>query len=418
MGRIKLHWWILIGIAAGILAGVWTQWFCGSAGIAVESTAAYAAFNGIATIFLNLLKMIVIPLVFFSLVSGMQGMGNLARLGRLGLRTFLFYMGTSFLAILTGLTLVNLIRPGAGLQVTVPTEPVDKAVPGSFWEVLSNMVPDNVVRAAADFELIGVILFAILFGAFMLTLEGDKKVFLSRFIEACSDVMMKMTGFVIALAPVGIAALIAKLVSTSGPGLFWEMRWYVITVTLALATHLLITLPALIYLFTRRNPYRFIWTMSPALFTGFSTASSSGTLGLTLERAEHGAGISNRVASFVLPLGATINMDGTALYEIVSVLFIAQVHAGIDPSFTLTFGQQLLIVFLGLAVSIGAAGIPHAGLVMMVIILQAVGLPVEYTALIWAVDRVLDMCRTVVNVTSDSSIALMVAHGEGEVAES
>ncbi len=277
------------------------------------------------------------------------------------------------------------------------------------------MVPDNVFRAAAELELIGLILFAILFGAFMLTLEGDKKAALSRFIEACSDVMMKMTGFVIALAPVGIAALIAKLVSTSGPELFWEMRWYVITITLALATHLLLTLPLLIYLFTRRNPYRFIWKMSPALFTGFSTASSSGTLGVTLERAEHGAGISNRVASFVLPLGATINMDGTALYEIVSVLFIAQVHAGIDPSFTLTFGQQLLIVFLGLAVSIGAAGIPHAGLVMMVIILHAVGLPVEYTALIWAVDRVLDMCRTVVNVTSDSSIALMVAHGEGEV---
>ncbi len=158
--------------------------------------------------------------------------------------------------------------------------------------------------------------------------------------------------------------------------------------------------------------------MSPALLTGFSTASSSGTLPITLERAEHGAGISNRVASFVLPLGATVNMDGTALYEIVSVLFIAQIHAGVDPSFTLTFGQQLLIVFLGLAVSIGAAGIPHAGLVMMVIILQAVGLPVEYTALIWAVDRVLDMCRTAVNIASDSSITLVVAHAEGQVDES
>ncbi len=417
MGRIKLHWWILIGIGVGITAGLLTQKFCGNAGIPVEPTTAYKAFDGIATIFMKLLKMIVIPLVFFSLISGMQGMGSLARLGRLGLRTFLFYIGTSLLAILTGLTLVNLIRPGANFQVAIPTTPVDKDVPETFWEVLSSMIPDNVVRAAADFELIGVIIFALLFGAFMLTLQGEKKTVLNRFIEACSDVMMRMTGFVIALAPVGIAALIAKLVSTTGPRLFWEMRWYVITVALALLFHLLVTLPVLIFLFTRRNPYRFIWTMSPALFTGFSTASSSGTLGVTLERAEHGAGISNRVASFVLPLGATINMDGTALYEIVSVLFIAQIHAGVDPSFSLTLGQQLLIVFLGLAVSIGAAGIPHAGLVMMVIILQAVGLPVEYTALIWAVDRVLDMCRTAVNVTSDSSIALMVAHGEGEVVE-
>ena len=158
--------------------------------------------------------------------------------------------------------------------------------------------------------------------------------------------------------------------------------------------------------------------MLPALLTGFSTASSSGTLGVTMERAEKHAGVSNRISSFVLPLGATINMDGTALYEIVSVLFIAQIHAGTDPNFTLTFAQQGLIVFLGLTVSIGAAGIPHAGLVMMVIILKAVGLPVEYAALIWAVDRPLDMCRTMVNIASDSSIALCMAHKEGEIDES
>jgi Na+/H+-dicarboxylate symporter len=189
----------------------------------------------------------------------------------------------------------------------------------------------------------------------------------------------------------------------------------VVTVFLGLSIHALVSLPLLVFLVRRRNPYRFLRAMSPALVTGFSTASSSGTLGVTLERAEHGAGISNRVASFVLPIGATINMDGTALYEIVSVLFIAQIHAAVDPSFTLTIGQQILIVFLGLTVSIGAAGIPHAGLVMMVIILQTVGLPVEYTGLIWAVDRILDMCRTATNITSDLSIAMVVAHTEGEV---
>jgi Na+/H+-dicarboxylate symporter len=196
------------------------------------------------------------------------------------------------------------------------------------------------------------------------------------------------------------------------------MRWYIVTVLAALAGHLLITLPTLIFLTTRRNPFRFLRAMSSALMTGFSTASSAGTLAVTMDRVERGAGVSNRVASFVLPIGATVNMDGTALYEIVSVLFIAQLHAGLDPSFSLTLTQQALIVFLGLAVSIGAAAIPHAGLVMMVIILQAVGLPVEYTALIWVVDRVLDMCRTAVNIASDSSITLIVAHSEGQIDES
>mgnify|MGYP006176053897 CR=1 FL=1 len=206
-----------------------------------------------------------------------------------------------------------------------------------------------------------------------------------------------------------------RMVATTGPEVFISMIRYVITVMLTLGIHLFITLPALIWFFTRHNPYRYLQIMSPALLTAFSTASSSGTLGVTMERAEEGAGISKGVTSFVLPLGATINMDGTALYEIVSVIFIAQLHAAIDPNFTLTFGAQLLIVFLGLMVSIGAAGIPHAGLVMMVIILQAVGLPVAYTALIWTVDRLLDMSRTAVNVASDSSIALIVAHGEGAV---
>jgi proton glutamate symport protein len=425
MRNLKLHWWILIGMVAGALIGVAMHYSHGLNGVvepelsgriqALEATGLYQALVGISTIFLKLLKMIVIPLVFFSLISGMLGMGNLTRLGRLGIRTFLLYIGTSLLAILTGLTLVNLIRPGVGFDIPIPTEPVERDVPGSFWEVLSNMVPDNIVAAAARFDLIGIILFALLFGAFMLTLKGEKKDLLVRFIDACSEVMMSMTGFIIALAPVGIAALIAKLVAVTGWAVFWKMKWYVITVFAALGTHALITLPFLIWLFTRRNPYRYLRVMSPALLTGFSTASSSGSLGVTMERAEHGAGISNRIASFVLPLGATINMDGTALYEIVTVLFIAQIHAGVDPTFSIGIGQQLLIVFLGLTVSIGAAGIPHAGLVMMVIILQAVGLPIEYTGIIWAVDRVLDMCRTSVNITSDSSITLIVAHKEGEV---
>jgi proton glutamate symport protein len=413
MPKIKLHWLILLGILFGVLAG----WAVHStyALDEVPGTAIYQSFDLIATLFLRLLKMVVLPLVFFSLICGMLGMGDLAGLGRTGGKVFVLYMITTLLALLTGLALVNLIRPGEGLLVEVPTEGVLKQMPDSFVKIISDMVPSNVVGAAAEFDLLGVIIFALFFGACMLRLEGHKKQALFSFMEAASDVMMKMTVFIISLAPIGIAALIARMISSTGPEVIWQMRWYMATVVLALGIHALITLPGLVYLLTRRNPYRFLRVMSPALMTGFSTASSSGTLGVTMERAEKGAGISNRVASFVLPIGATINMDGTALYEIVTVLFIAQFHASIDPAFSLGFSQQLLIVFLGLVVSVGAAGIPHAGLVMMVIILEAVGLPIEYTALIWTVDRVLDMCRTATNLTSDSCVTLIVAHSEGEI---
>lgn len=416
MRRIKLHWWIFIGMVVGALLGAIVNEIHSPE--VVQSTAIYRAFDGVATIFLKLLKMIVIPLVFFSLVTGMLGMGDLARLGRIGIKTFILYIFTSLLGILMGLTLVNIVRPGVGVDVTLPTEAVDREVPGSVWEVLTSMVPDNIVKAAAEFDLIGVILFALLFGAFLVAVRGEKKATLVNVMEGAAEVMMKMTGFIISLAPVGIAALIARMVSSTGLDVFWEMRWYVVTVFAALTGHLFLTLPLLISVTTRRNPYLYLRAMSPALLTGFSTASSSGTLPVTMERAERGAGISNRVASFVLPIGATINMDGTALYEIFTVLFIAQVHSGLDPTFSLSIGQQILVAYLGLAVSIGAAGIPHAGLVMMVIILQAVGLPIEYTALIWAVDRPLDMFRTVVNLASDSSITLIVAHTEKEIDES
>lgn len=416
MPKLKLHWWILIGIGIGVLAGSYAHSTYGAD--VVEQTALYQAFNGIAGIFLNLLKLVVVPLVFFTLISGLLGMGDASRLGRIGGRTFGLYMLTTLIACVSGLLWVNLIRPGANVDLVIPTEPVAHEVPESFWDVLINMVPSNFIDSAASSDLVGVIVFAILFGIFILKLKDDQRNLMTRIITACSEVMMKMVGFVIALAPVGIAALIARMVAIAGWEMFIKMLPYMVTVLLALFTHMLVTMPALVWIMTRRNPYRFLATMMPALVTGFSSASSSGTLGVTMERAEKGAGISNRIASFVLPIGATINMDGTALYEIVTVLFIAQMHAGVDPNFSLTIGQQLLIVFLGLTVSVGAAGIPHAGLVMMVIILQAVGLPLEYTALIWAVDRILDMCRTSVNICGDSCITLIVAHGEGEIADS
>ncbi|MGA7616238.1 MAG: dicarboxylate/amino acid:cation symporter [Thermoanaerobaculia bacterium] len=445
MRRIGLHWWVLLGVLAGALIGTAiyranihearvevlgpsytrAEVTAHAADIAtklkanLEKTDLYQALEGIAEIFLKLLKLIVIPLVFFSLAGGVAGMGNMKRLWRIGWKTLGMYLLTGLIAIVTGLLLVNTIRPGYGIHLTLPAAAeVSAAVPESFWTVLQAMVPDNIVASAANFDLIGVIFFTLLFGIFLLSIDEAKQAPMLAFIDSGGEIMLKMTRFVIALAPVGIAALIGRMVATTGPEIFISMLWYVVTVLSALLIHLFITLPLLVLILTRRNPIKFYRVLTPALLTAFSTASSSGTLGVTMERAEDGAGISNEVTSFVLPLGATINMNGTALYECVSVIFIAQIHSMIDPHFTLTFSAQLIIVFLALMVSIGAAGIPHAGLVMMVIILQAVGLPVAYTAIIWTVDRLLDMTRTAVNVTSDAVTALVVAHSEGEIDES
>jgi Na+/H+-dicarboxylate symporter len=373
------------------------------------------AAHGLAALFLSLLKMVVIPLVFTSLVSGVAGMGDFARLGKIGGKTALWYVTTSLAAILTGLVLVNLIGPGRGVTLPLPLQGEAPAPPDSFWDFLVAMVPQNVVQAAADFELLPVIFFAILFGICLLSVDGVRRGPVQGFFNGVFEVMMKMTGFVISLAPIGIAALIAKLVASTGPEVFIELAAYAGTVALALAIHFAVTLPLLFRLVTGRNPYAVMRTMSPALLTAFSTASSSGTLPVTIERVENGVGVSNRISSFVLPLGATVNMDGTALYECVATIFVAQLYAHAHPEFTLTVTSQVLIVVLALLVSIGAAGIPHAGLVMMVIIFQAVGLPVGLTALLWAVDRPLDMARSMVNVWSDSLGTVAVAHTEGEI---
>jgi Na+/H+-dicarboxylate symporter len=207
-------------------------------------------------------------------------------------------------------------------------------------------------------------------------------------------------------------------VAVTGPRLFTGLIGYAATVAGTLAFHFLITLPVLFWLITRRNPYKVMRVMSPALFTGFSTASSSGTLPVTMERVEHGVGVSNKISSFVLPIGATVNMDGTALYECVAVIFVAQLYAAANPDFVLTLGAQVMIVFLALMVSIGAAGIPHAGLVMMVIIFKAIGVPIELAGVLWAVDRPLDMSRTVVNLWSDTLGTVTIAHTENEIDES
>ncbi len=280
----------------------------------------------------------------------------------------------------------------------------------TLWNQLFNLVPSNPFHAMGDSgnrQILAVIFFALMFGVFISVVGGEHGELLTRLFNAAFEVMMKMTMFIILAAPVGVLGFMLYAAAGKGLSVFAALGWYALTVFLSLCVHALVTLPLLLWLLARRSPWEYFKAMQPALMTAFSTASSNGTLPLTITSVEKRAGISNRISSFVLPLGATINMDGTALYEAVAVLFIAQA-TGVEMG----LAQQIIIAITALLASIGAAGIPHAGTVMMMVVLGAVGLPLEYVGLILAVDRVLDMCRTSVNVWSDSTACAVVARFE------
>ena len=368
-------------------------------------------------LFLRMLKMISIPLIITSLLSGVTGLGRAERLGKMFGRTILYYLATSMLAITIGLVLVNVIQPGGGAKVeaVAAANPVGKGLAMVLFEQLQNMIPPNPFEAIATGNFLSIIAFSLMFGICTILVGGKVAERINELVDAAFQVMMKLTLLIISLAPIGVFFLMFSVTATQGAGIFHTLGWYMLTVTCALLVHAVIVLPAILHFVAKRNPLEYAKAMSPALLTAFSSASSNGTLPLTLTSVEQRAGISNRVGSFVLPLGATVNMDGTALYEVVAVLFIAQL-TGHD----LDFSQQVVVAITALLASIGAAGIPHAGLVMMVIILQAVGLPTESQGLIIAVDRVLDMGRTAVNVWSDSCGCAVVSRFEargGEVPE-
>ncbi|MFW5739266.1 MAG: dicarboxylate/amino acid:cation symporter [Myxococcota bacterium] len=402
----KLHVQILIALVAGVAFG----WLAGPSAVPY--------YDWMGELFLRLLMMVVVPLIASSMIVGVTGIGNLRGLGRIGLRTVLYYVSTSFLAIVTGLLMVNLIEPGKGADLALSKTATDiSETTPSVRDLLLRLVPTNPIEAMVyandnpkdGADILGVIFFSILFGICTLNVSAPYRERLIGFFDAVFQVMMKITGYVIRLAPFGVFALMAKVVGESGFAAFLPLAKYMLTVFLALLVHAVITLPALLALIGRYHPLRYAKHMLSALTTVFSSASSNATLPLTMTCARENAGISKRVTSFVLPLGATINMDGTALYECVAVLFIAQAY-GVG----LTASQQFLVVVTALLASIGAAGIPHAGLVMMSIVLQAVGLPLEGVGLIIAVDRVLDMCRSTVNVWSDSVGTAVVARLMGE----
>ncbi len=415
--RTNLHWQILTALALGVGAGlIWPEGTRLPGGIHP-----FAVFDFLGTTFLRALKMVIVPLLAGSIISGVAGVGASRGLGRMFGKTFGWYITTSLMAILMGLILVNLVQPGLSNGVAVGQRMgLTEASPelaakleghsaGDIVMILQRMIPSNPVAAAADGQMLPLIFFCLLLGIAITGLPNNQKSAQLGFWESLFAAMMKITGWVIATAPIGIFGLMAKTTAGSGFAAFAPLARYGLTVLGALILHAAIVLPLLLRFGGRVSPLRHAKVMAPVLLTAFSTRSSSATLPLTMNTIEKNAGVSNRVTSFVLPLGATINMDGTALYECVAAMFIAQAY-GIE----LGFGAQLLIVFTALLASIGAAGIPAAGLVMISVILEAVGLPLEGLAMILAIDPILDMCRTAVNVWSDSCGAVFVARSEGE----
>ena len=371
-------------------------------------------FAFLADIFLALLKMLIVPIILTSIITGVTGVGTGRDLRRLGGKTFGYYILTSVLAVVMGQVLVSIVQPGSGASLGLrPTDSFESVAGQSFWDVIKRMIPSNVFSAFSDNgQMLQVIFFALLFGYFITQVADRQREMLREFFEAAFEVMMKMAGFVLSLIPYGVFVLLVKVVGETGFGLFKPLGLYMLVVGGGLIFHAVITLPILLKL-GGVSPLGWAKAMGPALVTAFSTSSSSMTLPVTLETVEKRGGVSNRTTSFVLPLGATINMDGTALYECVGVIFLAQYYEGVS-GFPLTFAVQAQVVVMALLASVGAAGIPSAGLVMMLTILGTLGLPVEGAALLLAVDRPLDMLRTVVNVWSDSCGAALVARTEGE----
>lgn len=367
----------------------------------------FEAIAFLGAIFLNALKMIVVPLIVTSMIVGVTSLGDVRKLGRTAGFTFLYYLATTSMAVLVGLIMVNLLQPGVGVE-QLGTDVSDIVATGqgkTLIDVFVGLIPSNVIKSAADGDILPLIFFSLLFGA-VLASVGEKGRPVTEFFESLNLVIMKLVTIIIYFAPIGVLAIIGEIVARerdSVQDLLSRLGMYALTVILALLFHAVITLPILLRMFAKRGALSYAANIGQALATAFTTASSSATLPLTMELVEKRNKVDSRAASFVLPLGATINMDGTAMYEAVAALFIAQVY-GVD----LSLGQQIVIFLTATLASIGAAGIPHAGTVMMVFVLTAVELPLEGIGFIWAIDWFLDRCRTTVNVWGDAVGAAVV----------
>jgi Na+/H+-dicarboxylate symporter len=408
--RLKPHWYVVIALLLAVPAGLLT-----SPETVFLGFRPFAVYDFVGALFLRALKMLVVPLIVSAVINSVSGMGE--GVGRLGVRAIVYYLASSLLAVLTGLVLVNVFRPGIvdgapakdliGLSASTGEvlESVSGRTGGDLWGIFLRMIPENPLAAAAGADMLALIVFSILFGLLVARLAPRPREIQAAFWQGVYDIMIGLTRWVMVVAPVGVFALMARAMAQSGLSAFRPLLGFFLVVVAGLAVHMFATLPFLLAVFARVNPWRHFRAVGEALLMAFTTSSSSATLPTTIECMEK-AGVPRRVGGFVQPLGATVNMDGTALYECVAALFIAQCY-GLE----LTFGVQFTVVTLALLSSVGVAGIPSASLVAIALILAAVGLPAEGLGLVLAVDRLLDMCRTSVNVCSDTCAAAIVARG-------
>ncbi len=410
---MKLSTKILIGMAAGVLVGTLLNWMSGEAGSFLANLAAWlvnSVFDVVGSIFIASLKLLVVPLVFVSLVCGSSAMGLNARMGQMAAKTLGLYMVTTAIAITLALLLANLIDPGVGIEMATAAD-YEPAPAPSVKQVLIDIFPTNPVQAMVEGNMLQIIVFSILMGVAM-THSGEPGRKVLEFFQSFNEVIMTMVTFLMHIAPYGVFCLLAKIFSELGIGAVLDLAKYFFTVLLVLLLHSLGVYSLLLKLLTGLNPLTFLKNVRPAILFGFSTASSNATMPVTMTVAEKRLGIDNAVASFTVPLGATINMDGTAIMQGVATVFIAQAF-NVDIS----IGGYLAVIATATLASVGTAGVPGVGLITLSMVLQQVGLPVEGIALIIGVDRLLDMVRTAVNVTGDCMVSTVVAKGEGLFSE-
>ena len=420
MKNLALHWKIIIGMLLGVIYGI---------------SAHTLGFNDFTTdwikpwgvIFVNLLKLIAVPLVFASLIKGVASLSDITRLSKIGSRTVLLYLFSTVLSVSIGLFLVNTFKPGnsfseekkyelrekysskADLKIN-DAKSVEENGPLQF---VVDIVPVNIISSASENKnMLQIIFFAILFGISIIVIPDEKTIYVRGFFDGINDIILYIVDLIMKFAPYGVFALLASLVVDFGASidLFLALGYYSVTVTLGLLLMIFVFYPILLKIFTNMPYLTFFKAISPAQMLAFSTSSSAATLPVTMDRCENNVGISKEVSAFVLPLGATINMDGTSLYQAVAAVFIAQAFG-----YDLDLASQLTIVLTATLASIGAAAVPGAGMVMLVIVLSSIGIDPEGIALIFAVDRILDMLRTVVNVTGDATVATIVASSDNQL---
>ncbi len=401
---------VLIALAIGIIVGILVYMLPG--GMFKDTILINGLFQLVGQLFLRAIMMLVVPLVFVSLVNGAASMGDIKKLGRVGVKTIGFYLGTTAVAIIIALILGIVFKPGIGLDMAaIEAVEVTAGAKVPLVQILYELVPKNPIAAMAEGNMLQIIVFALLTGV-GLSLLGEKGKYLINLFENLNELIMKLVGIVMLFAPIGVFGLIAKTFATVGYAGLIPLAKYILVVYLGLAIHAFFVYGSLFKAFTKLSLRTFYRKFFPAMSVAFSTASSGATLPVSLDIAENRLGINKEIAAFTIPLGSTINMDGTAIMQGVATLFVAQVY-----NIPMTLGMMLTVVLTATLASIGTAGVPGAGAIMLTLVLQSIGLPLEGIGLIMGVDRLVDMARTAINVTGDAVCTVIIAKSEGELNE-